>query len=276
MTAPRTLFAKLWDAHVVTSAGDKDLLWVDRHFVHEGSHHAFAKLADRGLPVAEPGLTFGVADHYVPTRHRDRPIADPDIARMVRTLEENAATHGFSLFGLHDPRQGIVHVAGPEAGLTLPGCLVVCGDSHTSTHGAFGALGFGIGATEVAHVLATQTVWQKRPKAMRLTIDGPLAPGVGAKDMALAWIAKLGADGARGHAVEYAGSAVRGLSMAGRMTLCNLSIEGGARMGLVAPDATTFDWLAGRASAPRGADWDAAMAWWADSPRTRARPTTAR
>ena len=262
MTAPRTLFAKLWEAHVVTAAGDKDLLWVDRHFVHEGSHHAFAKLADRGLPVAEPGLTFGVADHYVPTRRRDRPIADPDIARMVRTLEENAATHGFSLFGLHDPRQGIVHVAGPEAGLTLPGCLVVCGDSHTSTHGAFGALGFGIGATEVAHVLATQTVWQKRPKAMRLTIDGTLAPGVGAKDMALAWIAKLGADGARGHAVEYAGSAVRGLSMAGRMTLCNLSIEGGARMGLVAPDATTFDWLAGRAYAPQGAAWDAAMAWW--------------
>ncbi|RBI82949.1 3-isopropylmalate dehydratase large subunit [Rhodosalinus halophilus] len=262
MSAPQTLFARLWDAHVVTSQGDEDLLWVDRHFVHEGSHHGFAKLAERGLPVAEPELTIGVADHYVPTRHRERPIGDPDIARMVRTLEENAEAHGFRLFGLNDPRQGIVHVAGPEAGLTLPGCLVVCGDSHTSTHGAFGALGFGIGATEVAHVLATQTVWQKRPRAMRLTIEGPLGPGVGAKDMALAWIAKLGADGARGHAVEYAGSAVRDLSMAGRMTLCNLSIEGGARMGMVAPDETTFAWLEGRAFAPEGAAWDAAMAWW--------------
>jgi 3-isopropylmalate/(R)-2-methylmalate dehydratase large subunit len=262
MSAARTLFAKLWDSHVVTSEGDKDLLWVDRHYVHEGSHHAFDKLHERGLPVAEPGLTFGVADHYVPTRHRDRPIGDPDIARMVRTLDENAQRHGFALFGLNDPRQGIVHVAGPQAGLTLPGSLVVCGDSHTSTHGAFGALAFGIGATEVAHVLATQTIWQKRPRAMRLTIDGPLGPGVGAKDMALAWIAKLGADGARGHAVEYAGSAVRGLSMAGRMTLCNLSIEGGARMGMVAPDGTTFDWLKGRAYAPDGAAWDAALEWW--------------
>ncbi|MGR3497068.1 3-isopropylmalate dehydratase large subunit [Citreimonas sp.] len=260
----RTLVDKIWDAHRVTGANGKDLLWVDRHFVHEGSHHAFGKIAQRGLPVAEPGLTFGVADHYVPTRGRDRPIADDAIARMVRTLDENAARHGFTLFGLDDPRQGIVHVTGPEQGLTLPGSVVVCGDSHTSTHGAFGALGFGIGATEVAHVLATQTLWLSRPKRMRLVVDGALGPGVGAKDIALSWIAELGADGARGHAVEYAGAAVRGLSMEGRMTLCNLSIEGGARMGLVAPDAVTLDWLKGRPMAPAGADWDAAEEAWAD------------
>ncbi|MFP4273997.1 MAG: 3-isopropylmalate dehydratase large subunit [Paracoccaceae bacterium] len=266
MTAPRTLFDKLWDAHRVTSRGEADLLWVDRHFVHEGSHHAFAKLAGRGLEVAEPGLTFGVADHYVPTRHRDRPIGDSDIARMVRTLDENAARHGFRLFGLNDPRQGIVHVVGPEEGITLPGCVVVCGDSHTSTHGAFGAIGFGIGATEVAHVLATQTVWQRRPASMRIRVEGTLGPGTGAKDIALAWIARLGADGARGHAVEYAGSAVRALTMAGRMTLCNLSIEGGARMGLIAPDETTFAYLQGRPFAPQGADWDAALAYWAGLP----------
>ncbi|WP_101069154.1 3-isopropylmalate dehydratase large subunit [Roseovarius salinarum] len=263
--APRTLFDKLWDAHriPIEAAGRSELLWVDRHFVHEGSHHAFGKLAERGLRVAEPGLTFGVADHYVPTRDRNTPIADPDIARMVETLEQNAATHRFQLFGLHDRRQGIVHVVGPEEGLTLPGLLVVCGDSHTSTHGAFGSLGFGIGATEVAHVLATQTVWQSRPATMRIRVEGRLGPGVGAKDVALAWIARLGADGARGHAVEYAGAAVRGLSMEGRMTLCNLSIEGGARMGLVAPDEVTLDYLKGRPFAPAGADWDRACAYWA-------------
>ena len=262
MSAPRTLFDKLWDGHRITTAGDADLLWVDRHFVHEGSHHAFAKLHARGLPVAEPGLTFAVADHYVPTRRRDRGIEDSDIARMVATLEANAGRHGLALFGLQDPRQGIVHVTGPEQGLTLPGALVVCGDSHTSTHGALGALGFGIGATDVAHVLATQTLWLKRPRTMRIRIEGALGPGVTAKDMALSWIARLGADGARGHAVEYAGSAVRGLSVEGRLTLCNLSVEGGARMGVVAPDETVFNDLAGRPFAPSGADWESAMAWW--------------
>ncbi len=266
MTAPRTLFDKIWDAHVVTSAAGKDLLWVDRHFVHEGSHHAFAKIAERALAVAEPGLTFGVADHYVPTRHRDRPIADTDIARMVRTLTENTTRHGITLFGLDDPRQGIVHVVGPEEGLTLPGTLVLCGDSHTSTHGAFGALGFGIGATEVAHVLATQTVWQARPAPMRIRIEGTLGPGVGAKDVALAWISLLGADGARGHAVEYAGSVVRGFSMEARLTLCNMSIEGGARMGMVAPDETTFAYLRGRPYAPQGDAWEAAVAAWSTLP----------
>ena len=257
----RTLFDKLWDAHVVLTREDgASLLWVDRHYVHEGSHHAFGKLAARGLAVAEPALTIGVADHYVPTR-RGAGIADPAVARMVATLEGNARAHGVRLFGLDDPRQGIVHVTGPEQGLTLPGMLVVCGDSHTATHGALGAYGFGIGATEVAHVLATQTVWQKKPARMRLSFHGSAAPGVGAKDMALHWIARLGADGARGHAVEYAGPAVRALSVEGRLTLCNLSIEGGSRCGMVAPDEVLFDWLRRRPHAP--AEFDRAAEGWA-------------
>ncbi|MEM7696659.1 MAG: 3-isopropylmalate dehydratase large subunit [Pseudomonadota bacterium] len=259
----KTLFDKVWDAHVVAEREDgASLLWVDRHFVHEGSHHAFRKLADRGLPVAEPNLTFGVADHYVPTRGRGTLDLAGPVGRMVQGLSDNTKTHGIRCFGLDDPRQGIVHVVGPELGLTLPGLTVNCGDSHTSTHGAFGALAFGIGATEVAHVLATQAIWQSRPKTMRLTIEGQLAPHVTAKDVALTWIAKLGADGARGHAVEYAGSAIRALSMEGRLTLCNLSIEGGARCGMVAPDDTTFAYLAGRPFAPTGPDWDEALAHW--------------
>ncbi|MFU8863231.1 MAG: 3-isopropylmalate dehydratase large subunit [Rhodobacterales bacterium] len=263
MTAqPRSLFDKLWSAHEILRRDDGScLLWVDRHLVHEGSHHAFAKLADRGLPVAEPALTIGVVDHYAPTRARDR-IADPDIARMIRLLEQNTARHGIRCFGLRDPRQGIVHVMGPEQGLTLPGLLINCGDSHTSTHGAFGALAFGIGATEVAHVLATQTIWQKRPKTMRITVTGQLGPSVTAKDLALSWIAELGADGARGHAIEYAGPVVEALSMEGRMTLCNLSIEGGARCGMVAPDDVTFAYVEGRPFAPTGAAWDSAVADW--------------
>lgn len=262
MTAPQTLFDKLWSAHEVLLREDgTSLLWVDRHLVHEGSHHGFAKLAARGLPVARPDLTFAVADHYVPTR--GVPAAGSDIARMIAQLAENARRHGLRHFGLGDARQGIVHVIGPELGLTLPGLLVVCGDSHTSTHGALGAMAFGIGATEVSHVLATQTIWQKKPRRMRLRFDGTLGPGVGAKDLALNWIARLGADGGRGHAIEYAGSAVRALSVEGRLTLCNLSIEGGARLGLVAPDATTLEWLKGRPFAPAGADWDRAAEAWA-------------
>ena len=263
MTAnSRTLFDKVWDAHEVLQREDgASLLWVDRHLVHEGSHHAFAKLAERRLPVAEPALTIGVVDHYAPTRERDR-IADPDIARMIRTLEENTARHGIRCFGMRDPRQGIVHVMGPEQGLTLPGLLINCGDSHTSTHGAFGALAFGIGATEVAHVLATQTIWQKRPKTMRITVTGQLGPAVSAKDLALFWIARLGADGARGHAIEYAGPVVENMSMEGRMTLCNLSIEGGARCGMVAPDDVTFTYIEGRPFAPKAKDWNRAVADW--------------
>ncbi|MBD3664529.1 3-isopropylmalate dehydratase large subunit [Sulfitobacter aestuariivivens] len=263
MEKPSTLLDKLWADHEIFRRDDgTSLMWVDRHLVHEGSHHAFAKLAARGADVAEPALTFGVADHYVPTRGR-ADIKDPDIARMIATLEKNAQAHGLTLFGLRDPRQGIVHVVGPEQGLTLPGLMINCGDSHTSTHGAFGALAFGIGATEVAHVLATQTLWQRKPPAMRITFEGDLGFGVTAKDMALGWIAELGADGARGHAVEYAGAAVDALDMAGRMTLCNLSIEGGARFGMIAPDAKTYQYVKGRAFAPKGDDWDAAVAYWA-------------
>lgn len=260
MTAPRTFFDKLWDSHKILSRDDgAALLWVDRHFVHEGSHHAFAKLAERGLPVSHPELTFGLADHYVPTR--SGAVPSQDVARMIRTLVENTNHHGISLFGPGDPRQGIVHVVGPELGLTLPGFLVVCGDSHTATHGALGAYAFGIGATEVAHVLATQTIWQKKPRTMRLVVDGTLMPGIGAKDVALNWIARLGADGARGHAIEYDGTAIQALSVEGRLTLCNLSIEGGARSGMIAPDIVTLDWLKGRPFAPAGSDWD----WAADA-----------
>ena len=261
MTTPRTLLEKLWSAHAVMRRDDGNtLLWVDRHLVHEGSHHAFAKLKMRGLKVTRPDLTFAVVDHYAPTRAG---LMDADVARMIRTLGDNARAHDVTLFDLADPEQGIVHVIGPELGLTLPGLQVNCGDSHTSTHGAFGALAFGVGATEVAHILVTQTVWQARPRAMRITVDGALGPGVTAKDLALHWIAKLGADGARGHAIEYAGAAVRRLSMQGRMTLCNLSIEGGARLGLVAPDDVTFDYLQGRRFAPKGADWARAVDDWA-------------
>jgi 3-isopropylmalate/(R)-2-methylmalate dehydratase large subunit len=262
MNAPLTLLDKLWSAHEISRDADgTSLLWVDRHLVHEGSHHGFANLAARGLPVAAPELTFAVADHYAPTRGRDA-IADPTIARMISTLEANAARHGIRCFGLHHRAQGIVHVMGPEQGLTLPGLTINCGDSHTSTHGAFGALAFGIGATEVAHILATQTIRQTRPASMRITVAGAFGPAVGAKDLALAWIARLGTGGAQGHAIEYAGPAVRALSMEGRMTLCNLSIEGGARCGMIAPDETTFAYLAGRPYAPKGEAWDRALEAW--------------
>jgi len=263
MSEPRTLLDKLWSAHEIFVREDGvSLLWVDRHLFHEGSHHAFAKLAARGLPVYAPELNFGVVDHYAPTRNRER-IDDPQIAWMIDTLRRNADAHGLHLFDLMDTAQGIVHVIGPEQGITLPGLLVNCGDSHTSTHGAFGALAFGIGATEVAHVLATQTVWQKKPKAMRIRVEGALGPGVTAKDIALNWIATLGAAGAQGHAVEYAGAAIRALSMEARMTLCNLSIEGGARFGMIAPDETTLAYLEGRPYAPAEDAWAAAVANWA-------------
>ena len=259
-----TLFDKLWDAHVVTRRDDGlSLLWIDRHFVHEGSHHAFGQIAARGAPVARPDLTFGVADHYVPTRGRGGPIGDASVARMVDQLTANTTAHGITLFGLDDPRQGIVHVTGTEQGLTLPGLTVVCGDSHTSTHGAFGAYAFGIGASEVAHVLATQTLWQKKPKRMRISIDGAVAGGITAKDIMLTVIATIGADGAAGHAIEFAGGAIRALSMEGRMTLCNMSIEAGGRCGMVAPDAVTFAYLKGRPFAPTGVLWDRALDDWA-------------
>ena len=263
MSQPQTIVDKLWSAHEIVRRDDgESLLWVDRHYVHEGSFHAFAKLAERGVPMAEPGLTFGVADHYVPTRGARHDIANPEIARMVRQVEDNTKKHGVRLFGLDDPRQGIVHVVGPEQGLTLPGLLIVCGDSHTSTHGALGAYAFGIGASEVAHVLMTQTIWQKKPQRMRVTVDGTVAPGISAKDIVLAIIARIGADGATGYAVEFAGSAIRALSMEGRLTLCNMSIEAGARCGMVAPDATTFGYLKGRPYAPAGTAFDRAVEGW--------------
>lgn len=262
MSKPQTLLDKLWAAHEIMRREDGvSLLWVDRHLVHEGSHHAFAKIAARGASVAAPDHTIAVVDHYAPTRDRTK-IADPQIARMIDTLRRNAKQHGLRLFDLHDPAQGIVHVVGPEQGLTMPGLLINCGDSHTSTHGAFGALAFGIGATEVAHVLATQTIWQKKPKAMRINVEGDLGPGVTAKDIALNWIARLGTGGAQGHAVEYAGSTIRALSMEGRMTLCNLSIEGGARFGMVAPDEITKAYVKGRPCAPKGDDWEVAESAW--------------
>jgi 3-isopropylmalate/(R)-2-methylmalate dehydratase large subunit len=260
--APRTLFDKLWDSHVINTREDgESLLWVDRHFVHEGSHHAFRQLDAKGRGVAEPGLTFGIADHYVPTRGRPV-ITDPEVAGMVERLRANTARHGIRHFDIDDPAQGIVHVVGPEQGLTLPGLLIVCGDSHTSTHGAFGAFAFGIGASEVAHVLMTQTLWQRKPQSMRIGISGQLGPHVSAKDLALSVIAAIGADGARGAAVEYTGEAISALSMEGRLTLCNMSIEAGARCAVVAPDDTTFAWIARRPMAPQGRALDAAIAQW--------------
>jgi 3-isopropylmalate/(R)-2-methylmalate dehydratase large subunit len=260
--APRSLFDKLWDSHVITTRDDgESLLWVDRHFLHEGSHHAFRKLDEKGLAVAEPSLTFGVADHYVPTRGRPA-IGNPEIAGMVDRLTANASRHGVRLFGLDDPGQGIVHVVGPEQGLTLPGLLIVCGDSHTSTHGAFGAFSFGIGASEVAHVLMTQTIWQRKPKRMRIVVDGALGPHIVAKDLALHVIAAIGADGARGHALEYAGEAIAALSMEGRLTLCNMSIEAGARCALIGPDDVTFALIEGRPYAPKGPAFSAAIQHW--------------
>jgi len=264
-TGARTLFDKVWDLHVVTQRGDgQSLLFIDRHFVHEGSHHGFAKLMERQAKVARPDLTFGVEDHYAPTRQRTLEHMDPSIRTMMERLRANSGRHGVHLFTMDDPAQGIVHVIGPEQGLTLPGLTIVCGDSHTATHGAFGALAFGIGASEVAHVLMTQTLWQRRPKRMRITVDGRLAPGVAAKDIALAIIATIGADGAEGHAIEYAGSAVRRLSMEGRLTLCNLSIEAGGRCGMIAPDETTLHYIRGRPYAPTGVNFEQGAEAWLD------------
>jgi 3-isopropylmalate/(R)-2-methylmalate dehydratase large subunit len=259
---PATIIDKLWDAHAIMTREDgQTLLFVDRHLLHEGSFHAFDQLRRRGATVARPDLTFGIADHYVPTRPASS-AANPEAAGMIAQLARNAREHGIVSFDEFDARQGIVHVAIPEQGLTLPGLSIVCGDSHTSTHGAFGAYAFGIGASEVAHVLMTQTLWQKRPKRMRIVVDGRLPQGTGPKDIALTVIARIGADGAQGHAIEYAGSAVAALSMEGRMTLCNLTIEAGGRLGLIAPDETTFNYVRGRPFAPRGDDLDRAIEGW--------------
>ncbi|HSV58690.1 MAG TPA: 3-isopropylmalate dehydratase large subunit [Variovorax sp.] len=267
-SAPRTLFDKLWDDHVVMQRDDgQSLLYVDRHLVQDGSAPAFQMLRERGLAVRRPDRAFATPDHYVPTSSRALvDIADAEKRAMAQALQDDCHQAGIRFFGLDDVRQGIVHVVGPEQGLSLPGMLLVCGDSHTATHGALGALAFGIGASEVAHVLATQTLWQRRPRSLRVNVEGRLAEGVSAKDIILAIIAMIGAAGGTGHVIEYAGEAVRALSIEGRMTLCNMSIEAGARAGMVAPDAATFEWLAGRPYAPEGAAWDAALARWSRLP----------
>ena len=255
MSEPRTLFQKIWDAHVVHAMpGGPALLYIDLHLVHEvTSPQAFEGLRLAGRRVRRPERTLATVDHNVPTGDRRLPIADPVAAQQVRTLTGNARAFGLPLFDLDSPDQGIVHVIGPELGATQPGMTIVCGDSHTSTHGAFGALAFGIGTSEVEHVLATQCLMQQRPRTMEVRFEGALPPGVTAKDMILALIGRIGTDGASGHVLEYRGSAVRQLSMEGRMTICNMSIEAGARAGLIAPDETTFEYLEGRARAPKGA-----------------------
>ncbi|MBI3634630.1 MAG: 3-isopropylmalate dehydratase large subunit [Candidatus Rokubacteria bacterium] len=261
------MFEKVWAAHVVSEGpGGQTLLFVDRHLLHEGSTHAFQRLERAGRRVRRPDLMVATADHYLPTPPPGTPIPDAEIRSMVESLTRHTAGHGITYFGVGDARRGIVHVIGPEQGLTQPGITLVCGDSHTATHGAFGALAFGVGSTEVEHVMATQCLWQRKPKVMRITVDGRLGAGVTAKDVILAIIAKIGAAGGVGHALEYAGSAIRALSMDERMTICNMSIEAGARAGMVAPDETTFAYLEGRPSAPKGDAWGKALAHWRTLP----------
>ncbi len=264
MTRPTTLFEKVWEDHVVhRTDGEPDLLYIDLHLIHEvTSPQAFESLELTGRTVRRPELTLATIDHAVPTTSRDEGIKDPMSATQIATLERNTATHDIPLLSIRDVRQGVVHVIGPEQGVTQPGATIVCGDSHTATHGAFGALAFGIGTSEVEHVLATQTLPQSKPKSMAITIDGDLPLGVTAKDVILAIIAQIGTAGATGHVIEYRGSTIESLSMEGRMTICNMSIEAGARAGLIAPDDTTFAFLKGRPMAPTGTAWEEAVAKW--------------
>ena len=266
---PRTLSEKVWDRHVVHrgTADEPDVLFIDLHLVHEvTSPQAFDGLRLAGRSVHRPDLTIATADHNVPTVDIDKPVADPVSARQLAVLDANCAEFGITCYPMGAANQGIVHIIGPEQGLTQPGMTIVCGDSHTSTHGAFGALAFGIGTSEVEHVLATQALPQKRPATMAVTIDGELPPGVTAKDLVLAGIGRIGTGGGSGHIIEYRGSALRGLSMEGRMTVCNMSIEAGARAGMIAPDDTTFAYLEGRDHAPKGAAWEEALADWRTLP----------
>jgi 3-isopropylmalate/(R)-2-methylmalate dehydratase large subunit len=260
----RTLAQKVWDAHVVRRAdGEPDLLYIDLHLIHEvTSPQAFDGLRASGRAVRRTDLTIATEDHNIPTIDVDKPIADPVSREQIQTLRRNCAEFGVRLHPLGDVEQGIVHVVGPQLGLTQPGMTVVCGDSHTSTHGAFGALAFGMGTSEVEHVLATQTLPLTPFKTMAVTVEGALPDGVTAKDLILAVIAKIGTGGGQGYVIEYRGEAIRALSMEARMTICNMSIEAGARAGMIAPDQTTFDFLAGRSHAPQGSDWDQAVAWW--------------
>jgi 3-isopropylmalate/(R)-2-methylmalate dehydratase large subunit len=263
--APRTLSQKVWDSHVVRPGdpGQPDLLYIDLHLVHEvTSPQAFDGLRLAGRKVRRPDLTVATMDHNVPTAGLDQPISDPISARQMQVLRANCDEFGIACYGMGDPGQGIVHIIGPEQGLTQPGMTIVCGDSHTSTHGAFGALAFGIGTSEVEHVLATQTLYQQRPGTMAVTVDGTLPAGAAAKDVILAIIGRIGTGGGIGSVIEYRGSAIRSLSMEGRMTVCNMSIEAGAKAGLVAPDDTTFAYLEGRRHAPTGDAWDRALDGW--------------
>lgn len=268
MATPRTLFDKIWDSHVVDRQEDGTcLIYIDRHLVHEvTSPQAFEGLRTNGRPVRRPDATLAVADHNVPTSDRSLGIEDPESLLQVDTLTRNCEEFGIELFQMNDVRQGIVHIIGPEQGFTQPGTTIVCGDSHTATHGAFGALAFGIGTSEVEHVLATQTLLQRPAKNLRIAVDGDLLTGVTAKDMILAMIGAIGTAGGTGHVIEYAGEAVRNLSMEGRMTVCNMSIEGGARAGLIAPDEVTYAYLEGRPMVPKAGAWEQAVAYWKTLP----------
>ncbi|MCV2883338.1 3-isopropylmalate dehydratase large subunit [Aestuariibacter sp. AA17] len=259
----QTLYDKIWASHIVDQIGEDSLLYIDRHLIHEvTSPQAFAGLDDKQRNVRRPDKTFATMDHSISTRSLAIDACGPDNKRQLQTLMNNCEKHGIALFPVGHSKQGIVHVIGPELGLILPGMTVVCGDSHTATHGAFGALAFGIGTSQVEHVFATQTLKQTKAKSMRVTIDGTLAAGITAKDIVLAIIGKIGHAGATGHVIEYAGEAIRALSMEARMTICNMSIEAGAKAGLIAPDNITFDYIQGRDYAPKGESWDAALAYW--------------
>jgi len=267
MTTPRSMLEKIWDRHVVRQGpGDWSLLYIDRHLLHEGASAAFDRLAKSGRAVRRPGASVATADHYVATTPGDWRAAEPEMRQMVERLAESAPRQRITHFGVDDTRRGIVHVIGPEQGITQPGITLVCGDSHTATHGALGAIAFGIGSSEVEHVMATQCLWQRKPRTMRISVKGTRPAGVAAKDVILSIIARIGAAGGTGHAVEYAGAVVRAMSMEERMTVCNMSIEAGARAGMVAPDATTFAYLEGRPYAPRGELWDRALDHWKTVP----------
>jgi 3-isopropylmalate/(R)-2-methylmalate dehydratase large subunit len=267
--SPRTMFEKIWQRHVLSEEEGETLLYVDRALIHEGSSHVFEQLEAEGRGVARPRQVFAHTDHYVPTTGREhgvQGIQNPEIRKMVENLLINAAKHQITAFGMDDPRQGILHVVPPEQGITQPGLLICGADSHTSTHGAFGALAFGIGASEMMHVMATQMIWQKKPRTLRISIDGELSRCVSAKDVILAVIEKIGVGGGSGHVIEYAGSAIRAMTMEARMTVCNMSIEAGARAGMVAPDDTTYAYIEGRPYAPRGSLWNNAMESWITLP----------
>ena len=267
---PLTMFEKLWQAHTILTREDGEaLLYIDRHLLHDGSHQGYRMLAECGLEVRRPKQTFASADHYVPSEnHRLGPagMRDAELRVVVEKLDSNSRAHGVTSFGMGDPRQGILHVVGPELGLAQPGMSIVAGDSHTSTHGAVGALAFGIGASEVAHVMATQALWQRKPLTLKLVVEGRLGFGVTAKDVILTIIGRIGAAGATGHVIEYCGSTISAMSMEERMTVCNMSIEAGARAGMIAPDDTTYAYLEGRPYAPRGAMWEKALAAWQSLP----------